>query len=296
MRAALVLLCVALSVAAARAGDAPRKLAFERGGAVWVANLDGSGARKVATGADPAISPDGGKLAYTTDEPSKGTPLRHIAVADVASGKTTLFKDVPSDNAFGPAWSPDGSKIAFSIFTADDWQLGLVGADGSGFRILRRAEPKGRSCGSPAWAPDGTSLFCQDMEAIQRIGLDGGVQASWPLKKLVADGDMNSGSQLSVSPDGKTLLMDIDQAEEHDRKSWDGPQPAIWSWVVGADKAVRISPKPLFAWQPRWISGDELLFLVQGASEKEPSIYRAKVNDLDHRTLVVKGARAPSVP
>jgi len=106
---------------------------------------------------------------------------------------------------------------------------------------------------------------------------------------------MNSGSRLSISPDGKTLLMDIDQAEEHDRKNWDGPQPAIWSFDVAADKAVRLSPKPLFAWEPRWLGDGEMVFIVQGASEKEPSIYRASIQDLEHRKLLVKGARAPSV-
>src|SRR5437868_6635806 len=98
--AALVVLVVR-GAPAARAADGPRKLAFERGAAVWVASLDGTGATKIAAGASPDISPDGMKLAFNTDEPSTKLPVRHIAVTDLASGKTTVFKDVPSDNSFG---------------------------------------------------------------------------------------------------------------------------------------------------------------------------------------------------
>ena len=291
----LAVLVAVLGAPAARAAESPRKLAFERGTAVWVASLDGTDAKKVAAGASPDISPDGTKLAFNTDEPSTKLPVRHIAVADLATGKTTVFKDVPSDNSFGPAWSPDGTQLAFYVYSADDWQLGLSNADGTGFRIVKHTEPKGQTCNGAVWAPDGKSLFCQDMTAILRIGLDGAEQKRWELKTLVADGDMNSSSRLSISPDGKTLLMDIDQAEEHDRKNWDGPQPAIWSFDLTADKAVRLSPKPLFAWEPRWIGDGDLVFISQAASEKEPSIYRAPAAKLEQRKLLVKGARGPSV-
>ena len=227
----LAVLLGVLAAPAARAAESPRKLAFERGSAVWVASLDGADAKKIAAGASPDISPDGTKLAFNTDEPSTKLPVRHIAVADLATGKTTVFKDVPSDNSFGPAWSPDGTQLAFYVHTADDWQLGLVNADGTGFRIVKHTEPKGQTCYGAVWAPDGKSLFCQDMTAILRIGLDGAEQKRWELKKLVADGDMNSGSRLSISPDGKTLL--------HGHRPGRGARPQELGRPAAGDLVVR---------------------------------------------------------
>ena len=129
---------------AALAAGTERKLAFERGNSVWVANVDGTAAKKIAAGDLPNISPDGSRLAFNTNEDSKTRPgpERHIAVADLATGKVTVFKDIPSDNCFGPVWSPDGSKIAFSIMAEKEWHLGLVNADGSGFRFVKNAELK----------------------------------------------------------------------------------------------------------------------------------------------------------
>jgi TolB protein len=65
--------------------------------------------------------------------------------------KVTVFKDIPSDNYFGPVWSPEGSKIAFSLMAEKEWQLGLVNADGSGFRFVKNAALKSDAFGAPCW-------------------------------------------------------------------------------------------------------------------------------------------------
>ena len=112
-------ICISLLLTlAVPAFGAQRKIAFERGDNVWIANLDGSDAKKIAAGSLPNISPDATRLAFNTNEDSKTRPgpERHIAITDLASGKVTVLKDIPSDNCFGPVWSPGGNKIAFSIW------------------------------------------------------------------------------------------------------------------------------------------------------------------------------------
>jgi hypothetical protein len=46
---------------------AQRSLAFERAEGVWVANLDGSGPKRIAQGSAPDLSPDGQLLAFNTE-------------------------------------------------------------------------------------------------------------------------------------------------------------------------------------------------------------------------------------
>jgi TolB protein len=96
---------------------AQRKIAFERGENIFVADLDGSHPKKIANGALPGISPDGTRVAFNIEGDAKNRPgpERHIAIADVASGKVTVLPNIPSDNCFGPVWSPDGKQLAFSI-------------------------------------------------------------------------------------------------------------------------------------------------------------------------------------
>jgi hypothetical protein len=174
------------------------------------------------------------------------------------------------------------------------WQLGLVNADGSGFHFVKNAELKSEAFGEPTWARDGKSIFCHDLDNIYQIDLDGNVLKKWELSKILTDAGMNGGDRLTVSPDDKALLMDVDCGAEHERKNWDGPQPAIEKFDLASEKAVRITGKNDFVWDPFWLSNDEFLCILQKENENEPSIYRMS---LDGKTakLLVKHARTPSV-
>jgi TolB protein len=275
---------------------AQRKIAFERGDNVWIANLDGSDAKKIAAGSLPNISPDATRLAFNTNEDSKTRPgpERHIAIADLASSKVTVLKDIPSDNCFGPVWSSDGNKIAFSIMVEKEWHLGIVNADGSGFRFVQNAGLKSEAFGAPTWARDGKSIFCHDLDNLYHIDLDGNVLKKWALSKVLTEAGMNGNDRLSVSPDGKTLLMDVDLGSEHERKNWDGPQPAVYVFDSDTEKTSRVTAKEDFVWDPCWLTNDEFLCVIQKEHENEPSLYRMSLDGKNPK-LIVKRARTPSV-
>src|SRR5436309_7503278 len=199
-----IFLCIAFP---ALSDAAERKIAYEHRGNIFVANADGTHQKKIAAGALPEISPDGTRLAFNTSADSKTRPgpERHIAIADVASGKVTVLKNIPSDNCFGPVWSPDGKQLAFSIMADKAWQLGLVNADGSAFRFVKNAELRPEAFGAPEWARDGKSIFCHDLDNIYQIDLDGFDLKKWELSKILSDAGMNGGDRLCVWPDGKAL-------------------------------------------------------------------------------------------
>src|SRR6266853_5310836 len=123
-----------------------RKMAYERGENIFVADVDGTHAKKIAAGALPEISPDGTRIAFNTegDAKTRPGPERHIAIADIASGKVTVLPNIPSDNCFGPVWSPDGKQLAFSIMADKAWQLGLVNADGFRVPVCEECRAKAR--------------------------------------------------------------------------------------------------------------------------------------------------------
>jgi TolB protein len=266
-----IFICVTFS---ALSNAAQRKIAYERGDNMFVADADGTHAKKIAAGALPEISPDGTRIAFNTEGDAKNRPgpERHIAIADLASGKVTVLSNIPSDNCFGPVWSPDGKQLAFSIMADKAWQLGLVNADVSGFRFVKSSGLKPEAFGAPEWARDGNSIFCHDLDNIYQIDLDGNVLKKWELAKILTDASMNGGDRLSVSPDGKSLLIDVDCGSEHERKNWDGPQPAIEKFDLSGDKAVRVTGKDDFVWEPFWLSGNDFLCIIQKENENQASI------------------------
>jgi TolB protein len=291
----IILVGFALGSFSAAPFPADRQIAFERNDAVYVANLDGTNEKKIADGIFPAISPDGTRVAFNTVEKTSDTTyVRHMAVADIATGKVNVFKDVPSDNSYYPSWTADGKQILFTTRPHEVWDLVVVNSDGTNFHVVWPGVQNEVTRYSPIWARDGQSLFCEDMTNIYQIGLNGAVLAQWKISKFVPKGDMSGDGRIDVSPDGKQLLLSIDMGEESGRKDWDGPLPALWTFDLQSQKATRITPKKLFGWDGVWIDNDNILFLSRAAGEKEDSIYRMSTDGKNLKRLI-KNARFPSV-
>jgi len=140
-RTILLLFALAASCASVFCGD--RQIAFERDQAVWIANLDGTGEKKIADGIFPAISPDGTRVAFnTTEKTSDTTYARHIAVINVATGKIEML------SVYG-MWTEDGQSLQHpsASVLAPDGRLYV--ADTTQHRVFRIAD-------IPAQAPDTT--------------------------------------------------------------------------------------------------------------------------------------------
>lgn len=272
------------------AAEPGRRLCFSRDQGVWISNLDGTSARKIVTGDDPAISPDGARVAYT--EPGKGSN-RHIALIEIASGKKAVFRNLPSDNAYGPIWSPDGQRLSFKIFMGEHWHIGLIGADGSQFQFLQEPPGAGQDVWSPAWAMDGKTIYIQDMTNIYQVDLAGKVLAEWKIADSLANADMNSNNRIEPAIDGKSFLVDADLNEEGDIKAWDGPPPAVFLFDTSAGKARRVSPSKVYAWDPCWLDAQAYLF-TSTIDGRHFGIYKASLNG-DKPQLVVKNASSVSV-
>jgi len=277
-------------------GDQPaRKLAFEKEDAVWISGIDGAAPKKIAVGQSPELSPDGTKIAYNTVQDIGQPAHRQIAIVDLATGQNSILKDIPSNNCMVPRWSPDGKRLLFDYYADNERLTGVVHADGTGFHKIQESGPGHQNYWAATWAADGQSYFVEDMQYLYRLGLDGKVLKKWAVEKIVPHGGMSGNVRLDASPDGKTLLMDIEM-DEKERKGWDGPPASIWMFDFASEKATRLTPKTLYAWDCHWLDApDSILFISQGPGEKSPSIYRMiTAGQGKDRALLIKNARTPS--
>jgi TolB protein len=293
--ACLLILTANLSLAAAADQQPQRKLTFERDASVYLANLDGSNPKKISRGQCPELSSDGTKLAFNTVQEDGQPAHRKIAIYDCATARTAIFDDVPSDNCMEPRWSADGKQLLFAYYANNDRFTGVINADGTGFRCAQTGEEKHHTYWSATWAADGQSIFAQDMENLYRLDLSGKVLKKWPVEKIAPRGGMSGGIRLDASPDGKTLLMDVEM-DEKERKGWDGPPASIWLLDLASEKATRLTPKDLYAWDCKWLDApDSILFVSQGAREKTTSVYQMTTTKQGKdRQLLAKDARCPS--
>lgn len=286
-----LLAVVLLFTTAGASAAATREIAFARGAEILVAELDGSHPRQIAKGAFPNISPDGTRIAFNTEGDK-----RRIAVVKVATKTVKIFHaEIPSDNCFGALWSPDGSQILFNIWSDSKWHLASIRADGTRFRYVRKSTGTSDSLWSVCWAPDGKSIYGQDLERIYRFSLEGKEEARWEIAKLFPKGGLNSGSSLAVSPDGKRLLVEVDMDEQEPAiKGWEGPPPALWLWEVASGQTTRLTREELLAMEACWVDDARILYVSQTAKEKEPGLSEMTLAE-KNRKVLVKDARAPSV-
>ena len=119
---------------------------------------------------EPAWSPDGTRIAFTSDRTgrsgiyvmrSDGTRTRRLSISDAGDVR--------------PSWSPDGQRIVFARSALG--RLYVIDADGGHLRPITQGVYASDS--DPAWSPDGTRIaFVRrqrggDVAAVYLIGADG---------------------------------------------------------------------------------------------------------------------------
>ncbi|RYP86078.1 hypothetical protein EKO23_10690 [Nocardioides guangzhouensis] len=154
-----------------RAGS---RIAFTYGGVlsrdVWVMRANGSDPTPVITGganeSQPSWSPDGRRIAYTSDESGK----RQIHVLDLVAGTSTQITSASAtlDSAWSPAWSPNGRRIAFVGRVPTGQDPDEVDLYHSHWNLLMTVEPDGANptaitdsywVARPDWVPSGRRIL-----------------------------------------------------------------------------------------------------------------------------------------
>jgi len=215
-----------------------KTVAYIDHGQVWSVRLDASDAKPEqilqtrGTARSLRWSPDGARLAFVSDRDDHN----FIAVYAFAS-KAIRYLDPSTDLDQSPVWSPDSKRIAFLRIPGDKnallfvphrtalpWSIRIADATtGIGREVWKAEDGVGsayRETDSEDqlhWAAGDRIVFPWEMNGWLRLWA---APAKGGAGKLLTPGDNFEVEHVSMSPDGKTLVLDSNQGDIDRRHVW----------------------------------------------------------------------------
>lgn len=192
-----------------------------------------------------------GAIVYVDQGVANETDL--FTIGPNGGGKTNLTNSVARE--YGPRWSPDRQRIAYSRFNGTFDELVVMNADGGNPQVV--PTPGLTLLGGPDWSPDGAKLAFHAYDNnlgwdIYVVGVDGGGLTN--LTTAVPHG----ATQPAWSPDGQRIIFCIEAA-------------AADLMVINADGAnpVNLTNNDRTETSPDWSpDGAKILFTSQSNVDK----------------------------
>jgi Tol biopolymer transport system component len=283
-------------------------IAFRRnpGSTLWVANPDGSGERQLTGIQDasfPSFSPNGKVIAYRSGDTFSNGSIDVVGL-DGSAARTVVPQDPGGNIVGGPTWSPDGTKLAFSVYDARPeaqvYEVRVVDASsGAAVATLRSPEVVEAGDGrtlrggltAPAWSPtDGQTLAVVHRHAISGFTDLATITLGGALTDLTneSQGDFEF---LDWAPDGTRIAF---------TQGVDGGDTVVKTIGAGGGQARQVTASPGrhrdLAYSPDGTKlllsiGGNLFTIAAGATMGSPSILPGAGGDRNEPTWGAGGKR-----
>ncbi|NGY06510.1 S41 family peptidase [Solimonas terrae] len=197
----------------------------------------------VAQQPDYDLSPTGKRVLISARGDVFSVPAEH--------GNTRNLTQTSNADEDHPAWSPDGTRLAYTTDVDGEQQIAVRPAGGGDEKILTHFD-RGYFY-QPVWSPDGDRLAFSDNEhRLWVMSLAGGAPTS------IAQDKLQEIHDYSWSPDGRWLAYSV---------TADNTVRAIWLYSVATGKATRVSEMRDNDFAPIFDPGGKYLYFVSTRHE-----------------------------
>ncbi|KQR71969.1 PD40 domain-containing protein [Pedobacter sp. Leaf176] len=249
-------------------------LAYQDGRRIVATSIDTMKQISFGGATDPAISPDGNKLAYTViDSAGRKT----IWVADMEN-KSQLQLQVHGGDYQQAVWSPNGTAIAFNILKSKNiFKIGVIKTDNTGF-VMLDGGPKINAY-SPTWKNE-KEIIGQDLINLYTFDISGKLIDTKSILSLIGkDFKIARNDRFFYTKDGQKLIFN---AGNNDGSI--GQAEAVYILDLASKKVDRISPVGMNV-PYVFVTADDRIFY--SGSEKPSTQNKIYVSDLSRNSKLV---------
>ncbi len=218
------------------------------GANIYTIDLNGSGIKPLLGQPsplgdyDPALSPDGRRVAFTS---LRVNNIPHVFIYDFEDNS---LLDI-STSKYGdkqPAWAPSGLQLVFVRLSANS-QIWISAVDGKSQIIFSPTGPVVNQ--KPVWSPNGQQILYSQMSVDGTVpylvGLDYENRTRGPEFRIPAAGQPDSAPmfRVSISPDGAWMAFE----------SWpDGVNHDIYISTINGANRKRLTTDRAMDFDPAW--------------------------------------------
>ncbi|PIH59419.1 S9 family peptidase [Paenibacillus sp. LK1] len=224
---------------------------------------------------DPTPSPQGGQLVYVsrkTNEARDGYSS-HLRLINLENQKERPFTSGDKDHA--PAWSPDGSQLAFLREHEGKTQVWLIASDGGEAQQISHLK---HGVSSLLWSPDGLNLL---------------VKSSVDMSKKDEDETEDIDKKLP-----QELVVDRIRMKSDSGGLWNGRRTHLFRVPIEGGEAIPVTTGHYDVGDYAWSTdGESIAWIAQFPEEGEEHndytltnhVYRAKADGSDVQQLTPEG-------
>lgn len=172
---------------------------------IFLTQLDGRPLTRPARGGDnvanhsPAISPDGTKIAFTSNQGGQTGYYDIWVVNRDGTGLRNLTPNTDRSSEGAPAWSPNGAQLVFTSDRTGTNQLFIMNADGTSVRRITFAE----KCDRPTWSALNFIAYTLEHPGGKDVAV---IDLARMETRILTDG-IGSNEQPTVAPNGRHIAF-----------------------------------------------------------------------------------------
>lgn len=192
----------------------------------------------------PGFSPDGRHLVFVSDR--AGRPDLWISDAPFTSARR--LTELNAGEVLGPAWSPDGTRIAVTVSRHGGMQLLLVDTRSGKTSVAADEQP----IFGPLWSPKGDALYYLRKD-----------EKFWNLQRMPVDG---KGPSVTLAENIQSIGPGLDDAHLTVRS---GESGAFYKLPLDGGPLLPLDPPPADLDRMLWMSRPGAIFGIYLAAQPE---------------------------